>query len=178
MNCPNCGVPLMGGMTVCPKCKYDTRSKDGGELFKARQGLSGEEWVEIQREKRQQEENQRKEVLERMLLTTCPSVEGYRIKRQCGLVFGEIAFKTGFFKSLGAALDNLGDIISFGDKELSGTAKLLANAREYAMTKLKEETIRRGANAVIGIDAESSFGGDLMHITIYGTAVVLEKIDE
>ena len=46
------------------------------------------------------------------------------------------------------------------------------------MTKLKEETIRRGANAVIGIDAESSFGGDLMHITIYGTAVVLEKIEE
>ena len=33
MKCPNCGVALMGGMTVCPKCKYDTRTVDGGELF-------------------------------------------------------------------------------------------------------------------------------------------------
>ena len=23
MNCPNCGVPLLGGMNVCPKCKWD-----------------------------------------------------------------------------------------------------------------------------------------------------------
>ena len=21
MNCPNCGVPLMSGMNICPKCK-------------------------------------------------------------------------------------------------------------------------------------------------------------
>lgn len=33
MNCPNCGVPLMGGMVICPKCKYDTRTKDGGDSF-------------------------------------------------------------------------------------------------------------------------------------------------
>ena len=28
MNCPNCGVPLMAGMKVCPKCKWDI-SKPG-----------------------------------------------------------------------------------------------------------------------------------------------------
>lgn len=34
MNCPNCGVPLMRGMTTCPKCKYDTKQPDGGEKYK------------------------------------------------------------------------------------------------------------------------------------------------
>ncbi len=36
MNCPNCGVSLMGGMTVCPKCKWDNTQIDGGELFRKR----------------------------------------------------------------------------------------------------------------------------------------------
>lgn len=34
MNCPNCGVPLMGGMKICPKCKWDTSSSDGGAAFR------------------------------------------------------------------------------------------------------------------------------------------------
>ena len=49
MNCPHCGVPLMGGMKVCPKCKYDTRTSDGGALFAARlkeQGIAAEERAE------------------------------------------------------------------------------------------------------------------------------------
>ena len=32
MNCPGCGVPLMGGMKVCPKCKWDTTKPNGGEV--------------------------------------------------------------------------------------------------------------------------------------------------
>lgn len=30
MNCPNCNTPLLGGMTVCPRCKYNTALPDGG----------------------------------------------------------------------------------------------------------------------------------------------------
>ena len=50
MNCPHCGVPLMGGMKVCPKCKYDTRTSDGGPQFAARlkeQGIAAEERAEL-----------------------------------------------------------------------------------------------------------------------------------
>ena len=182
MNCPNCGVPLMGEMVICPKCKFDTRTKDGGEAFKEKQrrkelGIEPPSQEELIRKAKEEEE--RHEFFRReMILTTCPSVEGYRIKRQCGLVFGEVAFKTGFFKSLGAAFDNIGDLLSAGSKELSGTARLLADAREYAMNKIKDDAINRGANAIIGIDSESSIGGDIMHVTIYGTAVEIEKIGE
>lgn len=34
MNCPQCNVPLVNGLTVCPRCKYDTKTKDGGEKYK------------------------------------------------------------------------------------------------------------------------------------------------
>jgi hypothetical protein len=40
----------MGGMKVCPKCKYDTRTSDGGALFAARlkeQGIAAEERAEL-----------------------------------------------------------------------------------------------------------------------------------
>ena len=112
----------------------------------------------------------------KVLLSTCPSVEGYHITKHLGLVFGECAYKTGFFKSLSASFDNIADILSVGDRELSGTARILEKAREYAINKMIEAASQRGANAVIGVDSESSLGGAVMHITIYGTAVVIEEI--
>ena len=193
MDCPNCGRPL-GGMVICPKCRFDTREKDGGESFRRTREQKEKQKQEEERrrtedERRLLEEEEaairagdptaiRKRLHQEMILTTCPSVEGYRIKRQCGLVFGEVAFKTGFFKSLGASFDNFVDILSFGDKELSGTARILSSAREYAITKLKDSAMEKKANAIIGVDAESSVGGDIMHVTIYGTAVELEKISD
>ena len=184
MNCPYCGVPLMGGMYVCPKCKYDTREKDGGEYFKNYKDIKKqEEEKKLQALRAQEEEDIRMGKLDairdrlrrEMFMTTCPSLEGYRIVKQCGIVFGEVAFKTGFFKSLSATIDNVVDIFSFGDKELSGTARLLKNARDYALMKLKDEAINREANAIVGVDSESTVGGDILHITITGTAVVVEK---
>lgn len=50
MNCPNCGVPLMGGMKVCPKCKWDTTKPNGGDGF-----LEYKQKIKLQ-----QEEEQRK----------------------------------------------------------------------------------------------------------------------
>ena len=31
MDCPYCKTPLLSGMTICPRCKYDTALPDGGE---------------------------------------------------------------------------------------------------------------------------------------------------
>ena len=64
MNCPNCGVPLMGGMKVCPKCKYDTRTSDGGALFAQRQkeqSLTAEEKEALLREEAERERERKKE---------------------------------------------------------------------------------------------------------------------
>ena len=181
----------MGGMIICPKCKFDTRTKDGGESFRKHNQQKQEE-KQREAQRRADEEAAAieagdknvlyKKLRREMVLTTCPSVDGYRVKTQCGLAFGEIVLKTGMFKSLLGSFENVFDSVTstltFSDKEMSGTTRLLNNARDYALTKMMNEAIERNANAIIGIDSESSFGDDFLHITISGTAVMIEKIAE
>lgn len=113
---------------------------------------------------------------EELLLTTCPSVEGCRVTAQLGLVFGECAFQTGILKSSSSPASNPGDMASMNGKTLSGTSRIFALAREYAINQMLEEALARGANAVIGVDSRSSVGGDITHVEIFGTAVKLEPI--
>ncbi len=54
--------------------------------------------------------------------------------------------------------------------------KLLNNARQYTQNRMAEEAAGRGANAIVGIDCELSGGGTVMHISMFGTAVKIEKI--
>ena len=195
MNCPHCKVALMGGMTVCPKCKYDTKTADGGKRHGEWLADNGEPipetllkaYPELQTQKEdkirkiEEAENQKKQIeanKSTMMLSTCPSMEGYKIKKQLGLVFGECLFKSGFLKSLSASFENIGAVLSFGDKELSCTTALLDNAREYAIRKMIDKAANLGANAIVGIDSESSAGGDIIHIAIMGTAVYLEPLEE
>ena len=177
MKCPNCGVELMGGMTVCPKCKYDTKYSDGGALFKLKQKrmLSNEEWAEARKTQEQHLEQQK----EKLILTTCPSVEGYRIKRQCGLVFGEATFWICDYNSTkNNELEKLGEPWSRGDRLLNGVDRIKNYARTYAIQKLKEEAFSRDANAVVGITATTSYAGSEVVASLYGTAVVIEKTEE
>ena len=113
---------------------------------------------------------------ETMLLSTCSSLEGFRIIDHRGLVFGECVFKTGLFKQVVASLEDAVNILSFGDQELSGITEIFDNAREYAIGKMVDSAVSKGANAIVGIDSESSMGGGILHITIYGTAVKVERI--
>lgn len=177
MNCPNCGVPLMGGMVICPKCKYDTRTKDGGESFRQHKNKIQ---ADKEREAKEAYKNEnRAKLREEMIMSTCHSIENYRVKRHCGLVFGEIVFKTNYFKTLGAGFENMLDKfvanVTFDDAELSGTTRMISNARKYAITRMKDEAIERDANAIVGIQVESSVGGEYLHITMTGTAVELES---
>ena len=88
MNCPNCGVPLMGGMVVCPKCKYDTRTKDGGPAFAQRK-------IELARSKEEEAAQRRKQMehdQEAERLRLAPAEES--VKRYSGEFLGtpEIAY--------------------------------------------------------------------------------------
>ena len=113
-----------------------------------------------------------------MILTTCPSIEHYTIEEQLGLVFGECIFKAGFFDSLDAAVENIGASFRFSSTEMSGTMSLIYKAREYTQDKMIKEAAERGANAIIGIDSESTAGGGgVMHISMFGTAVKVKKKD-
>jgi uncharacterized protein YbjQ (UPF0145 family) len=113
-----------------------------------------------------------------MILSTCSSLEGFHVIEQKGLVFGECLFKTGLLKQIDASFADFSSIISSGDQELSGTTEMLENARKYAINKMIAKAAKLGANAIIGIDSESSMGASIIHITIYGTAVNVEPIGQ
>ncbi len=113
-----------------------------------------------------------------MILTTASSIEGYKIIAQCGLVFGETVFKHGFISRFGAGLSNAVDTLSWGSREMSGSMELIENAREFAYDKMIREAKNRGANAIIAIDSDNTFGGDIMYLSLYGTAVKAVSEDD
>ncbi len=56
---------------------------------------------------------------------------------------------------------------SFKEQEMTGMTALMERARDYAIQKMKNSAAERGANAILGIDAEASKGEEFMHVTIY-----------
>jgi len=112
------------------------------------------------------------------LLSTANSLEGYRIVKQCGLVFGETVFKHNAFARIGAAISDTFDAMSFRSREMSGSMNLIETARNHAYEKMIQEAKRRGANAIIAIESDNTIGSDIMYISLYGTAVKVMPIEE
>lgn len=107
-----------------------------------------------------------------MILTTTSVLEGYKIVEYLGMVKGVIVRSPTISESFFAGLKTLvggkiGSLINMCDK-----------AREQALEEAVKEARERGANAVIGIDFDSSdinFKGEsATEIICYGTAVIIE----
>ncbi len=104
-----------------------------------------------------------------MILTTTDSVPGRRAARSLGLVRGSSVRARNVFRDLLAMLRNLvgGEVREY--------TKVLAESREQALDRMREEALALGADAVVGIRFESS---EIMtgaaEILVYGTAVALE----
>lgn len=171
--CKNELTPDMFESGICFNCGYEIS-----------QTMSEQEKQKVEENERKIKERQERQLLEdmeyqkafnNMLLTTAPYIEGYKVVKHLGLVFGDTIFKQSFTNRVYATFDDISDVLSFGDKELSGSTRLLVNAREYAIKKMKSDAIKKGANAIIGIDSEGTFGTDICHVTITGTAVEIEK---
>jgi len=125
-------------------------------------------------------EEKLKQLKENMILTSAPFVDGYRVKKHLGLVFGETVFKASFGKSLESSIEDLGNLLTFQSTEMSGIVSHMDRARDFALSKLISKAAERGANAVIAIDAETTIpdGTGFAHVSIYGTAVLIEKIEK
>lgn len=108
---------------------------------------------------------------EEFLMTTSTSLEGYRIIKQCGVVFGEAVFKHGYWKTIGASFSDAVDKIKWGSREMSGSTALIQEARDYAYQKMISDAKAKGANAIIAIDSDNTIGGEIMYVSLYGTAV-------
>ena len=60
----------------------------------------------------------------------------------------------------------------------TNTRKLLNQSREQALGRLKDHANELGANAVVGVQFDSSEISYMTEILAYGTAVIVEKESE
>ena len=107
-----------------------------------------------------------------MIVTTTPSVEGYRITGYYGIVFGEVITGINFLRDFGAGIRN----IVGGRSE--GYEQELLQARTEALAELEQRAAAMGAHAVVGVDIDYEvLGADngMLMVTASGTAVQLAR---
>ena len=106
-----------------------------------------------------------------MIVTTTPSVEGYRITGYYGIVFGEVITGINFLRDFGAGIRN----IVGGRSE--GYEQELLQARNEALQELEQRAASMGAHAVVGVDMDYEVlgQGNMLMVTASGTAVTLEQ---
>lgn len=113
-------------------------------------------------------------VLDRIVVTTAPSIDGYVAVKQLGVVTSECVFGLNFFKDFFAAVSDI-----FGGRSKT-TQQALREAREKCIEELKAEAHERGANAVIAVSLDySEFSGQgksMLFLVASGTAVVVEPV--
>ena len=105
----------------------------------------------------------------KIIVVTTPEIPGKNIVRTLGLVRGNTIRARHVGKDIMAGLRNLvgGEVPEY--------AKLLAESREQALARMVEQAEELGANAVIGLQFQTSvIMGGAAEMMAYGTAVVVE----
>src|SRR5713101_7198185 len=107
--------------------------------------------------------------MKREMTTTAFNLEGYRIKRNLGVVRGITVRSRSIFGTVGASLQTLvgGNITLF--------TELCEKTRGEAFEMMMRHAQEMGANAVIGVryDATEVMQG-VTEVLCYGTAVLVE----
>lgn len=111
-----------------------------------------------------------------MKLTTGYEFQGYYITEYYDVIFDEMLVGLGAGRSFMSALDNA--IASFAGSEATIMIDKLNEEKANLRNRVIKKAAQLGANALIGIDFESSKLGDLMMISMTATAVKIEKIAE
>lgn len=109
-----------------------------------------------------------------LIISTTPSLEGYRIIKHLDIITAECAHGMNVFKDIFTAFTD-----GFGGR--SGSIQnSLREARKNCLGELREEALRLGANAVIGVDLDysefSGHGKSMLFMVASGTAVVVEPL--
>ena len=105
----------------------------------------------------------------KMTVVTTPNIPGKNVVRTLGLVRGNTIRARHVGKDIMAAMRNLvgGEVTEY--------AKLLAESREQALDRMVEQAEALDANAVIGLQFQTSVVmGGAAEMMAYGTAVVVE----
>lgn len=176
----------IGNSVLCAQCYPKISSYDPREAFKnVEQVKAKEEKVLKELEENDFPESVKKDYMhfyqekigqfnvmdeQLKMITTTPTMEGYKIKEYKGFVSGEVVLGTGFFSSMESSwADMLG-------QESSAYKDKIDIAQDEALKRTMKEATNKGANAIVGVKMDiESFYADKICILVTGTAVVVEK---
>ncbi len=114
--------------------------------------------------------HERLEQLERLIVTGTPQIEGRQILAYHGIVFAIVFIRGDLVKE---RLDSMtAEVISIRSSPLEGPFE---KARTVALTDLKVEAAKRGANAVVGLTISQTPGIGGIWLCLVGTAVTLKE---
>jgi uncharacterized protein YbjQ (UPF0145 family) len=106
-----------------------------------------------------------------MIVSTTPSLEGYRITAYLGVVSGETIIGANVFKDFFASIT---DIVG---GRAGAYERVLREAKATAMSEMEMQAKAFGANAIVGIDLDyETIRDGMLMVTSSGTAVKIEKI--
>jgi uncharacterized protein YbjQ (UPF0145 family) len=108
-----------------------------------------------------------------IILSTTPSLDGYRVTETVDVITAECAFGMNVFKDIFSAVTDF-----FGGRS-GAVQNTLRDARKLCLNELRKEAFDIGADAVIGVDLDySEFTGrekSMLFMVASGTAVKLSK---
>ena len=107
-----------------------------------------------------------------IIVVTTPTVPGYQVVRVLGPVHGLTVRTRGIGGKIAAGVQGI-----FGGEVTAYTSEC-EKARRESLSRLIESARRVGANAVIGVDFETSdiLQGTATVFASYGTAAIVEKV--
>lgn len=111
------------------------------------------------------------EAAETFLITTTPSAPGYRITKVLGVVTGLTPRTRGVLGKFVAGIQSMlgGEVSAFTTE--------LEKARKESIERIKGKALAIGANAIVGLDLETSDLGlqaGVVVVSATGTAVIVE----
>jgi uncharacterized protein YbjQ (UPF0145 family) len=108
-----------------------------------------------------------------MILTPASEIHGHRVVKAFGLVQGNTIRARHLGKDILAGMKNL------VGGEIEEYTKMMAEAREQALDRLKAHAEAMGANAVVDVRFSTSYVmGAASEIMAYGNAVLIETEQE
>ncbi|KAF0332004.1 hypothetical protein GQ607_000020 [Colletotrichum asianum] len=107
-----------------------------------------------------------------VITTTMLDIPGYRVVRTLGAVYGLSVRSRNIVASLGMVIKSL------AGGELRWFTTMLYNCRNDALGRVVTECKQRGGNAIICLRFDASDLGGFAQTCAYGTACVVEKIQE
>ena len=158
-NTPYADWPSKHDSSICDWCFKKGSVKDGTKYNKV---------IADKREKEEQAEVNAQVII----VSTTDQIFGRKISGHLGIARGGTARAKNAISDFGAGIKNI------VGGEMKAYTKLLADAREEAVYRMKVDAARMGADAVVGVNFSTSvIDVGAAEITAFGTAVTLAEED-